>query len=219
MSDGEANINWKYGGKTDFLFGNGATMAEQALVWAASLMGAGLYIYLALSHSLNWAWWQFLLAGGIAFDVVGGIVANSLNSCKRFYHTAPRPGEPRYTAFFKNHLFFSALHVYPLLIAILYGSNHYFYGLFWYAFLLAGTIIIIRTPLYLKRPVAFLAITLALLLNIYIILPVSGFEWLAPALLLKIFYGHLVREEPYRLLSEKSLEKRLDVPEMRDNYQ
>jgi hypothetical protein len=39
-----------------------------------------------------------------AFDVVGGVVANSLNSCKRFYHTAAKSDEPQYTAFFKNHL-------------------------------------------------------------------------------------------------------------------
>ncbi len=55
-----------------------------------------------------------------------------------------------------------------------------------------------NTPLYIRRPVAFFAILLALLLNIYIILPVQGFEWFVPALMIKILYGHLVREEPYR---------------------
>ncbi|MCX6064824.1 MAG: hypothetical protein NT121_03595 [Chloroflexi bacterium] len=205
MPDDKVNINWNYSGEADFLLGTGATNAEQVLGWVASLVGASLYGYLYLTHALNWAWWQYILAGFLAFDVIGGIVANSLNSCKRFYHTAVKPDEPQYTAFFKNHFAFSALHVHTLLIAILFGAPGYFYGIFWYAFLLAGTIIIISTPLYLKRPVAFLAISLALLLNIYVISPVQGFEWFAPALMIKILYGHLVKEEPYRPATEKSI--------------
>ena len=38
----------------------------------------------------------------------------------------------------------------------------------------------------------------AILANLYLIRPVPGFEWLIPALFLKIVYGHIVREEPYR---------------------
>ena len=34
--------------------------------------------------------------------------------------------------------------------------------------------------------------------NYYLIELVSGFEWLIPALYLKIVYGCLAREEPYR---------------------
>jgi hypothetical protein len=37
-----------------------------------------------------------------------------------------------------------------------------------------------------------------ILLNYYFLQPVAGFEWLMPALFLKIVYGHIVREEPYR---------------------
>jgi hypothetical protein len=204
MLDDKVNINWGYNGKADFLLGTGATSAEQMIGWFASLMGASLYGYLYLTHALNWTWWQYILAGLLSFDVIGGIVANSLNSCKRFYHTAAKSDEPQYTTFFKNHLAFSALHIHTLLIAILFGAPNYFFGVFWYLFLMAGTIIIINTPLYLKRPVAFLVISLALLLNIYVIFPIQGFEWLVPALLIKILYGHLVKEEPYRPLAEKS---------------
>jgi hypothetical protein len=38
----------------------------------------------------------------------------------------------------------------------------------------------------------------AILVNQYIFHSVIGFEWLIPALFLKIVYGHIVREEPYR---------------------
>lgn len=204
MQHDKVHIDWGYSGKTDFLLGTSASKAEQILGWAAGLIGASLYEYLYLIHALNWHWWQYVVAGLLSFDVIGGIVANNLNSCKRFYHTTAKPDEPSYTSFFKNHLAFSSLHIHTLLITFFFSPANYFYGIFWYVFLIAGAIIIINTPLYLKRPMAFLAIAIALLLNFYIIYPVQGFEWLVPALMIKILYGHLVQEEPYRPTTEKS---------------
>jgi hypothetical protein len=43
-----------------------------------------------------------------------------------------------------------------------------------------------------------LLIFLSILINFYLVEAIPGFEWLIPALFLKILYGHLVREEPYR---------------------
>lgn len=203
MSPEKGNINWKYSGKPDFLLGTGATPAEQILGWVAGLLGTGLYGYLYLTHRLDWTWWQYILAGFLAFDVIGGVVANSLNSCKRFYHSPAKPDEPGYTGLVKNHLVFSAFHVHTFLVALLYGGTHYLFGIFWYVYLMVSTVVLIKTPLYLKRPAAFLSIALALLLNFYVIPVIPGFEWLAPALMIKIVYGHLVQEEPYRPQTEK----------------
>ncbi len=195
-------INWRYSGKPDFLLGTGASPAEKALGWAASFVGVGIYGYLYLTHQLNWAVWQYFLASLLAFDVIGGVVANTLNSCKRFYHTPVKADEPRGTALFKNHLAFSALHIHTLLVQLLYGAETVYYGLFWYIGLVISAWAILKTPLYLRRPAAFLVIVLALLLNLYVVMPVRGFEWLVPALYIKIIYGHLVQEEPYRPASE-----------------
>jgi hypothetical protein len=204
VSNDNHNVNWNYAGKADFLLGTGATQAEQTLVWIAGLAGVSLYGYLYLTHAFNWTVWQYLLAGVIAFDVVGGIVANSLNSCKRFYHSPAKPGEPRYSPLLRNHLAFAALHIYPLLVAVLYGTGNYFYGIAWYGFLVVGALIVLKAPLYLKRPLAFLLIAFALLINLYLIQPIHGFEWLVPALFIKILYGHLVPEEPYRPAGENA---------------
>lgn len=43
-----------------------------------------------------------------------------------------------------------------------------------------------------------LLILTAIMVNFYMVAPVHGFEWLIPLLYLKIVYGHLVPEEPYR---------------------
>jgi hypothetical protein len=68
----------------------------------------------------------------------------------------------------------------------------------WKRRVLLSTIAVLALPLYLRRPGAMLIIVACLILNGAVIAPVPGFTWLMPALFLKIVYGHLVREEPYR---------------------
>ena len=204
MLDDKVNINWGYNGKADFLLGTGATSAEQMIGWFASLMGASLYGYLYLTHALNWTWWQYILAGLLSFDVIGGIVANSLNSCKRFYHTAAKSDEPQYTTFFKNHLAFSALHIHTLLIAILFGAPNYFFGVFWYLFNGRHDYYHKYAPLSQKTS-GILGHIISVTGKHLCYFSDQGFEWLVPALLIKILYGHLVKEEPYRPLAEKSI--------------
>ena len=191
-------VQWPYVGTADFLFGTDATRVEKVLVLVGSSLGFFLYIYLYFTETLDWTWWQYGLATLIAMDVFGGMVANSLNSCKRFYHTPPKDDEPSYTPILKNHLLFAIFHIYPILASLFFGNGNLFYGLFWYILLIVCAWLVIKTPLYLKRPVAFLTILIALLLNYYAIPVIAGFAWLGPALYIKILYGYLVPEEPYR---------------------
>ncbi|MEJ2487851.1 MAG: hypothetical protein P8Y68_19210 [Anaerolineales bacterium] len=142
------------------------------------------------------------MAGVIAADIFGGVVANALCTCKRFYHVPLKENEVGLTRRLKNPYFFSALHVYPLLVALLFPPGDWLYGVVWYAALLTSTVIALQVPLYLQPPMAFLLITLAITTNFYLIEPVPGFKWLGPLLFLKIVYGHLVREEPYLPLME-----------------
>lgn len=193
-----ANIEWRYSGTPDGFFGTGATPAERTLVWVFGLLGAAVLGWHWGVASLPWMWWHYVIAALFALDVLGGVVANSLNSCKRFYHSPLQPMETGFTALAKNHLAFAAFHVHPLLVGLIFGPLNWVYGLFGYALLVASTALVLRLPLYLHRPAAAGFVLLALLLNFYAIPPITGFEWLIPALFLKIVYGHSVREEPYR---------------------
>lgn len=198
MDSTQVHIDWNYSGKPDAMFGTGATALEQALVWIFGLTGTALLGWMAWTRGLPWAWWQYAIAGLMAVDIFGGVVANSLNTCKRFYHTPLRPDETGLTAFAKNHIAFTALHVYSLIAGLFFGKTDWIYGLVWYAALLLSSIAVLQVPLYLRRPFALGIILTAILVNLYLIHPVMGFEWLVPALFLKIIYGHIVREEPYR---------------------
>jgi hypothetical protein len=203
--DTEVRIDWDYHGKPDPLLGTGASRAETAIVWIAGIAAVLLYVYLYFTHTLDWTWWQYVVAGIIAFDVGGGVVANSLNSCKRFYHTPVRDDEPGYVRAAKNHLLFTALHVYPIVVGLLYRESGWGWGLFWYVVLVGSAALVMKIPLYLRRPVAMLIILLVLGVNLYGVAAVRGFEWLMPALFLKIVYGHLVKEEPYRPVARREV--------------
>lgn len=139
-----------------------------------------------------------------AYDVCGGVVANSLNSGKRFYSSPPQAGESRVIHLLKNHRFFAALHIHPLIIGWVFGSGNWLFGLFWYAGLLLSVFIVQWVPLYLRRPVAMFTTLGAILVNAFFLLPPVGFLWFVPALFIKIVYGHGVREEPYRPLARQN---------------
>jgi hypothetical protein len=67
-----------------------------------------------------------------------------------------------------------------------------------YGYLLVSAIVVLATPLYLKRPVAVVMASGAVLMNSYVITVVPGFEWFLPVFILKLVVGHIIREEPYR---------------------
>lgn len=198
MESAPSHIDWAYSGRTDLAFGTGATRAERALGWTGALMGLALVGYFYAIGAYPWAFWQYALAAFLGMDVVGGVVANSLNSGKRFYHTLPQPGESALTRLLKHHALFAALHIHPILVGLLFGATNWLYAGVWYVALVGATLLVLAAPLYLRRPLAMLLIVLALLGNTYLVPGVAGFEWLVPALFLKIVYGHAVREEPYR---------------------
>lgn len=199
-------IEWKYEGKNDFSSGTGAYASEKALAWLAALAAPGFLALFAWRQAVDWNAAQYAVAFLLALDIGGGLVSNALNSCKRFYHTPPKKQEGRLGVVLKNPALFAAFHVHPLVVGWLHGQGNWTFGLAWYGLYLGSVALVLLTPLYLKRPVAMLLIMAAFLVNLYVIEPVAGFEWLMPLLCIKIVYGHLVREEPYRKPAKKGEE-------------
>lgn len=198
MAEAQAHIEWKYSGKPNAFFGTGATAIEQGLVWFFGVAGTALVIWAAWMRGVPWSGWQYAIATLLALDILGGVVANSLNTCKRFYHAPLQPEEAGFTRVSKDHYAFVAFHLHPILVGLFFGGFNWLYGLFWYLAVILSTVAVLKLPLYLRRPASLGIIMMAILFNFYIIPPVPDFEWLVPALFLKIVYGHIVREEPYR---------------------
>ena len=193
----DAKIDWNYEGKTDELMGTGATKAEKTIAYIGGLIVPIALALLGIKGIVHWAWWQWIIAIAIGADISAGAVANALNSCKRFYHSPIKPGEEKYRLA-KNLIFFSTLHVYPLIIWLGFDRANWMFGVIWYTLLVFSTWVIVQVPLYLQRPASIIIVLVVILANAYLITPIPGFEWLAPLLFIKIIVGHAVREEPYR---------------------
>jgi hypothetical protein len=193
----KATINWNYSGKFNFI-GTGATKEENYLAYAGSFIIPAFLLYLYFSDTVQWNLIILIIALAIGFDLSGGIVANAMNCCKRFYHTPMQEGDPKYASILKNKMAFSALHIHPIIIWAVYDNLNFITGIVWYAFLIVSAYVVYRVPLYLERGVSMLLVLVFLMVNIYILPAPAGFEWFIPVLFLKIVYGHMVKEEPYR---------------------
>ncbi len=58
--------------------------------------------------------------------------------------------------------------------------------------------LVLKTALYLQRPVALILYTLSLIISLYVVESPVGLEWFLPVFYLKLLVSHILREEPYR---------------------
>jgi hypothetical protein len=172
----------------DYFFGTGATRPEKALAWAGGLLLLPFLVYAVAAQQVAWNVGQIIVAVLLALDLGGGMVANALNSCKRFYHAAPA-SPPN---LLKNPLFFTMLHIHPLLVWGLFAPALFYGGVVWYALLVLFAVTLLKMPDYLQRPTSMLFILLGIMLNLYVIPSPLMFEWFIPVLFIKILGGRLL---------------------------
>lgn len=200
----KVNIDWNYIGKPDGLAGTGSTLTERLLAYGfAVLATATLVGFLRIQdHPATFGWRLWLLIFFV-FDVVGGVVANILNSCKRMYHTPVQPGENGFIRLVKNPLAFTTFHIHPIIFAWAYFGNPWV-GAIWYVALVTSVAVTLSTPLYLRRPIAMTFVLAAIFINLYGPSLAPGLDWFIPCLFLKIVLAHSDREEPYRPMERAS---------------
>ena len=195
-------IDWSFppprlglAGILDKFLGPGTTRAELWLQGVVSVAAGVAMLTYADIEGLSWTPLQYVVATFLAFDLAGGIVTNACSSAKRWYHREGRG--------FWAHFSFVALHVvYVLLVAWLFRSMDWVFFAVVSSYLLGGSAIVLKVPLYLQRPVAFSFLVGAFLLSLYAFSPTLGLEWFVPLLFFKLGVSHSVREEPYRPASE-----------------
>lgn len=195
MTD-HANIQWEYPaprsgfwGEFDRFMGPGITRAE---LWGGlAFIVVGIVLQILYARTLDWTVLQWIVALVLVADLVGGVWTNATSTAKRWYH--------RQDQGFRQHLIFIAVHAVQLLLVVLFfrPDDWGFFSIA-YGYLLIMAILILRTPLYLQRPVALMALCGAFLINAYILTPTLGLEWFLPVFYLKLLVAHLLREEPYR---------------------
>jgi len=188
-------------GKGDPVFGAGATVGEKAIANAVGSLGAIAVVGAAWATSADWNPVLYVLAAVIAFDVVGGVVANGLNSAKRDNHgPASATARTALGRLERMPVAFTALHIHPIIVGVFYPPHLWWWGPLWYLGILAGTVLVRLIPLYLERPVALGFCALTAMVAAYSPSP-ELWAWLPVMLALKLVLAHAVQEEPYRPLS------------------
>lgn len=178
-------------GMLDRFLGPGTTGGEYLIILAPTLLFTIIVPILAVQRGLAWSWWQYAAAALLAFDISGGITTNATSSAKRWYH---REGQGM-----KAHLAFLSVHIVQICASgLLFGESSWNYILITYGLLMAGGLIILMVPIYLQRSTALAFTTLGILLSIYNVIPqISGMEWFAPLIFIKLFASHLPTEAPF----------------------
>ena len=191
-------VSWSIQGDTSWSWGADAKTGEKVLGYLA-MVAAPASLYLLSWQSLSFSTVQLVVAIILAADIVGGVVANTTNACKRLYHNAEKPASG-FVRLAANHWFFQAVHVHPFVVGVLFYddiSDGLIYGAIWYLLTWVGVLAVRATPLYLARPLSFGLFCAAYTLSLYVLDAPAGFEWFGPLLFIKLVYGHSVAEEPY----------------------
>jgi hypothetical protein len=195
-----AQINWtppqpRQGilGAWDKFVGPGATSGEEwlQLVGGIALAGMlGILLYIS-RDKLNWSGLQVVVVIFLVLDLTGGIITNATSAAKRWYHREGQDG-------IKAHLPFVAVHGLHLLATAWFfrGMDWAFFGVM-YGYLLFASVVIIKIPLYLQRPMSLLLFCGGCLLGMYAFIPTIGLEWFIPFFYLKLLVSHLVKEAPF----------------------
>ncbi|NWF68094.1 MAG: hypothetical protein HXY40_03325 [Chloroflexi bacterium] len=194
----EPRINWQYPpprpgwrGQLDTFFGPGTTRAEIWLEVGSGLAAAVALVIYAAANALDWSLVQYVVAALLAEDLVGGVATNAASSGKRWYHRAGQG--------FRQHMLFIVIHaVQPALVVLFFRPGDWGFFALVYGYLLLAAALILRSPLYLQRPLALLALCGGFLITFYGLSPTPGLEWFIPVYYVKLLVSHALREEPYR---------------------
>ncbi len=178
--------------RPDPVYGTGATLAEKNLARLTGLAGAvAVPAFVALTQPEAWAWWQYAVAAILAFDLVGGVVANGLGAAKREHARPDAPGDGILLRLVRRPVAFTALHVQPIAVALLFPGASWWWGVAWYTVVLVAVVVVRRVPVTLARPVALAAAAAVTLAAPLVAAPV-GFAWLPVVMALKLVVAHAV---------------------------
>lgn len=187
-------IDWQYPeprGWFDRFIGPGVTRAELWLQFGVASLVAVALPMAAVVDNRGWTWWQLLLIAVIAFDLMGGVVTNATSTAKRWYH---RPGQS-----FNQHMGFILLHLLqPLVVVLAFDPGNWLFVGGSFGYLVLASLLILRAPLYLQRPLALSLLVGGIFLSLYVLPVPLYFEWFLPVYYVKLLVSHLLYEEPYR---------------------
>ncbi|MCF6526517.1 hypothetical protein [Streptomyces sp. JJ36] len=178
-------------GKPNWTFGTGATTREKNLAYGAAVIGCAAFA--AGGWDEGWSWWQWLVGLLLVWDLAGGVVANGLDTAKRFYHSPLTFHAGAVPRFLHHPVGFTAAHIQPIIAGLAFSGESWWWGPLWYGWALLGAVAVENVRERLKRPVA-LGITGSGVMVAPLVAAPGGMAWLPAVLLLKLIVAHCVPE-------------------------
>jgi hypothetical protein len=127
---------------------------------------------------------QYLVLYSLALDLGGGVVANSLESTKRWYHREGRSN--------RNHLNFILIHGIHIIVVVLVFNIGFDFLLFWILFFYIIAIISLKTSVEYRMALILAFFPFVFLINqAFFSIPIY-LSWFIPILYLKLHGGHLI---------------------------
>ncbi|MFF3013341.1 hypothetical protein [Streptomyces sp. NPDC057939] len=179
-------------GALERFMGPGRTRAESAVeaaggIVCAAVLAAGVW---ATGGHADWSGVQWAVVALAGLDLIGGVLTNSTNAAKRWYH---RQGDGTRRA----RLLFVGAHLLHLAaVGLVVLSGDWAWTLTNAALLLTGAAAVEFTPVEVKRPMAMAVFMVAVLVNLFWSTVPAVLAWFAPLFFLKLLVCHLVPEAP-----------------------
>ena len=175
-------------GAWDRLVGPGATQTENAGTMAAAILGTAIGLAGDQPDRASWGSLRRGVAALMGADLFGGVWANATPAATRWYH-----GRGQGT---REMLAFSALHLHPFLVAVLYRDRDWGFAFGNYAYLLAATVATATTPEPLRRAASLTLCCVAVWLNTAVWRPTPGMGWFPAVFFLKLLASHAAGKAP-----------------------
>lgn len=192
---------------SEYIVGIKPTKSEVNLIWgtaAASFIALFLY---SVAY-FNWAWWQYIIVSILGMDIIGGAVAQMTQSVKNYYHSPLKDKNSTIEKFLKCKVSFTAFHIHPIILSLVFLDVSLFYGVFWYVILVGAAYNLKKIPDYIQRQTAIIIVIAATLLHIYCVKAPVGLEWFIPVLFIKIIAGRMVSEKPHSKEKKTEIKKK-----------
>ncbi len=168
----------------DKFVGPGASAEENGLGLISALFFGIGFIAFALITKAEWTTSQFIVAGFLAFDIIGGIVTTATLSATRWYFRSEQKGT--------DHFKFVVTHVFHIaLFGALFTNETAFFIAIYSTLLIVGTLIVTDVPSSIKRSVSNLFVFVAILISFIDFGIDSLMLWFVPAIFLKLFSSYL----------------------------
>ncbi|WP_323369191.1 hypothetical protein [Streptomyces alkaliterrae] len=179
-------------GRVERFMGPGKRRSESAVelgggALCALLLAAGVWASGAVE---GWSAAQLAVVALIGLDLVGGVLTNSTNAAKRWYHRAAPGARRARLLFVAAHL----AHLAAMGLVVLSGDWLWMAGNA--ALLAVGAVGVEFAPLHLRRPVSMVVLTAAVTVNLFWLDVPPQLAWFAPLFFLKLVVCHLVPEAP-----------------------